>query len=220
MSWISLITFGSFFFGTRMSMVDVRHALQFNWQATLEAEFMSGDAGCGRRLLDQLEACLQDLPCDRMLQSTMHNYWLVRNTSWGEVLSDEEAQLEGKILHFDFTYRAVGGIWVQAPAQGSNERKRVQFAYVLGSVLGSRGVVLSSLICSTESWENMDAVLRMAFEKTKVAPLQIWVDDFKRWGKKIGGGGVWSRGRGSHICGSRLETHQGAIASEFGPEAQ
>lgn len=90
------------------------------------------------------------------------------------------------MLHFDFTYRAVGGIWVDAPLPGDTQnRQRVELSYVLGSVLGSTGCVLASVIGSTETWDNVKDTFEMAFAKTKRAPEVIWIDDVPRWGAKL-----------------------------------
>ena len=72
------------------------------------------------------------------------------------------------------------------PVPGDDtKRQKAELAYVLGSVLGSKGCVLASAIGSTETWENVRDVFRMAFSKTKRAPDIIWVDDVQRWGGKL-----------------------------------
>ena len=100
-------------------------------------------------------------------------------------MTEEEATAEGAVLHFDFTYRAVGGIYVDAPVAGEPEKRhKTELAYVLGSVLGSKGCVLSSVIGSTETWENVKDAFEMAFQKTKRPPEEIWVD-VGRWGQRL-----------------------------------
>lgn len=116
---------------------------------------------------------------------------------------------EGRILHFDFTYQVVGGIWVypgadedegaqteeqkqkarEEGAEKTDEQKkkekknaRAELSYVLGSVFGSTGVVLAAVICATEKSEHIKSVFTAAFQRTGVPPQQIWVDDVGKWG--------------------------------------
>lgn len=79
------------------------------------------------------------MPCPRVVADLLFNTWSVRNTTWGAPLTPAEAAEEGAVLHFDFTYRAVGGIYVDAPVPGNPEkRQKVELAYVLGRSLHSQ----------------------------------------------------------------------------------
>lgn len=110
-------------------------------------------------------------------------------------LDTEVLALEGQYLKFDYTYRAVGNIWVarrppatadgdqgeRAENQTDNKPDVVELSYVLGTVFGTTGLVLSTLVCATEKMENMEACFRSCFRKTGVPPKQICVDDWEKW---------------------------------------
>ena len=126
------------------------------------------------------------IPCSRVIANAFLNTRSVQHTTWGEALTDDVATDEGEILHFDFSYRAIGGIGVDAPVRGGNgKRQKMELAYVLGLVLGTQGCILSSIVCSTEKWDHIADVFRMAMQKAKVPPTQIWVDDYRKWGLKL-----------------------------------
>lgn len=102
--------------------------------------------------------------------------------------------LEGEYLKFDYTYRAVGNIWVSRRVEGADgarsstdegdgnaKPERVELSYVLGTVFGSTGLVLATLICATEKVTNMLHVFENALNRTQVVPKQICVDDWHKW---------------------------------------
>ena len=86
---------------------------------------------------------------------------------------------EAGILHWDFTYQAVANIFVQ------HNGKLVELAYVLGTLLGSRGLVLGSIIAPTEKWSYMEQCLCPIFQRFTRAPEQLWVDDYQKWSQKL-----------------------------------
>ena len=86
---------------------------------------------------------------------------------------------EAGILHWDFTYQAVANICVQ------HNGKLVELAYVLGTLLGSPGLVLGSIIAPTEKWPYMGQCLRPIFQRFTRAPEQLWVHDYQRWAQKL-----------------------------------
>ena len=163
--------------------------MQFLWQAEVERRWYEATTDQQRQRVRDLEDLhMVQMPANKVVDDDdiVFNTWSVRNTTWGDPLHPSVANDEGQVLHFDFTYRAVGGIWVDAPVPGDAEkRQRAELSYVLGTVLGSTSVVLASIIASTESWDNIQAVFRMALDKTGVPPQQIWVDDYSKWAKLL-----------------------------------
>ena len=76
-------------------------------------------------------------------------------------------------------YQAVANIFVQ------HNGKLVELDYVLGTLLGSRGLVLGSIIAPTEKWPYMEQCLRPIFQRFTRAPEQFWVDDCQKWAQKL-----------------------------------
>ena len=173
--------------GTHSSVTAVHRSIQFLWQAAVEKRWFEAVSPSQQEQVRALEALHRaQMPTDKLLDGLLYNTWAIRSGTWGEALHESVANDEGQVLRFDFTYRAVGGIWVDAPVPGAaTTRQRSELAYVLGSVLGGTGVVLASIISSTEAWCNIEAVFRMAFQKTKVPPTQIWVDDYAKWSRLL-----------------------------------
>ena len=86
------------------------------------------------------------------------------------VLCDEAAILNGYCTHQD-----VANIFVK------HNGKLVELSYVLGTLWGSCGPVLDSIIAPTEKWAHMEECLHSIFQRFTSAPEQFGVDDWQKW---------------------------------------
>lgn len=168
---------------------DIRRSLVLLYEALVQNDMYLGE---DKKLQEKRDDWVSQIPVAKTLDKMMFELWTIKNRRWGPLLHESEMNDEGQVLHFDFTYRAVGGIWINAPIGNPNDpnfdpskRQRCQLSYCLGTVFGSKGMVLAATICSTEKWDNIKEVFNMAFMKTGVAPRQIWIDDYQKWGRLL-----------------------------------
>ena len=98
---------------------------------------------------------IQQLPCVRTVRLWVHGLWM---HSFGIQLDPDHRVLcvddkvlisESRNLAFDFTYRVRMGIWVKRGG------RKVNLSYMLASVLGHKGQVLTWSFVPTEHWSYM-----------------------------------------------------------------